>query len=385
MQPYSLRKNGGYTRTVWTPAGYQTPTWVNVGAAATAYLACSSQHGDFKTATPFSFEKGNYGYLRGFANQNGGTWRINLEGYGCGGDQLTIANGCYASALDPYNKCLGKLYDKVRSDIDLSIDIYQGGQTVKMIKSFYNLIRHPLDTLVDGVRKNVVKGGWRGSTKLVGSKWLEWQYGLRPTVGTIYDLTDQLRGALVEPGGFQLIKARATSRAEDKRVLKTSAWHASVPAKVVSSDSRRCEIALSYTIGNAELNALSQFSSLNPVSFFYENVPFSFVVDWVYDIGGYLRMMETALATGLVFHSGYRTDTRLQKTSVTVDGSFWEYGTLNVANLSGTAERKKLNRMVLHSMPIPQLPSWNPKLGTERLLSTASLLSNLLNLPSKRR
>lgn len=384
MQPYSLTKGGGYTRTAWTSAGYQTPTWISTGGP-TVYLACQSQHGNFKSATPFSFDKGNYGYLKGTSMQDGGTWRTYLEGYGCGGDQLSVVNGCFASALDPYNKCLGKLYEKIRSDVDLSIDVYQGGQTVKMIKDFIHLIRHPIDTLVDGIRKNVVKGGWRGSTKLVGSKWMEWQYGLRPTVGTIYDLTKQLNGALVAPGGLQLIKARATLRAEDKRKLRSSLWHATVPAFVESSDSRRCEIALSYTIGDAERNALSQFTSLNPASFFYENVPFSFVVDWVYDIGGYLRMMETALATGLVFHSGYRTDTRLQKTSATVDGSFYEYGTMNIANLSGTAEQKTLNRMVLLAMPVPRIPSWNPKLGAERLLSTASLLSNLLTLPSKRR
>ena len=385
MQPYALSTHRVYTRTAWTRAGGYQPVQVYPGQQTTLFLQCESRRGNHISPTPFAFRKGEYGHLSGFSRLSESSWSITLEGYGCDGDLLTVSNGCFALALDPYNKCLGKLYDQIRSGVDLSIDLYQGNQTVKMIRDFANLLRHPVDTLTTALKQHIVRRNWRGPTKLVGGKWLEWQYGLRPTVNTIYDLVDELRGALVSPEGLHLVKDRASMHAQDTRILRASPWHATVPAKVNSADSRRCQIAISYTIGDVERNALSQFTSLNPVSFFYENIPFSFVLDWMYDVGGYLRMMETALATGLIFHSGYVTETRLRTTSVVIDGTVKDYSTYVTAALKGNAFEKTLNRRLLTSMPIPRIPQVDVRLGSERLLSAASLLTNLLTQPSKRR
>jgi hypothetical protein len=222
----------------------------------------------------------------------GAGWSTVTDGFGPG-DSAYVSNACDAAALDPYNKCLDKLYAALRSDVDLSIDIYQGKQTVKMILDFANAIRHPVDTFLKNGKKLIKDQQLVRTTKLAGSKWLEYQYGLAPTLSTIHSLTSDLVGAISSPGGIQLVKARASTRDERTTVRATNGnyWSSVIPAKVVSHDRRRCEIALSYTIGNAHLNALSQFSSLNPVSFIYENTPFSFVLDWAIDVGGYIRMM----------------------------------------------------------------------------------------------
>jgi hypothetical protein len=317
----------------------------------------------------------------------GAGWSTVTDGFGPG-DSAYVSNACDAAALDPYNKCLDKLYAALRSDVDLSIDIYQGKQTVKMILDFANAIRHPVDTFLKNGKKLIKDQQLVRTTKLAGSKWLEYQYGLAPTLSTIHSLTSDLVGAISSPGGIQLVKARASTRDERTTVRATNGnyWSSVIPAKVVSHDRRRCEIALSYTIGNAHLNALSQFSSLNPVSFIYENTPFSFVLDWAIDVGGYIRMMETALATGLVFKSGYRTDTRLREGEVSVKGGTSQYGTYYTSNMVGNWWQREKTRVVLTSMPLPNLPSFAPRLGAERLLSAASLLSNFLSIqPSKRR
>lgn len=383
MQPYSMKTAGGYRKLTYKNDGTLTGDTYSATFANYSYLTCSTRHGDFVRPTPFSYTKVNTCHLEGYANmKDSAGWRIERSGRGCGSSSLTAANCCLASALDPYNKTLGKLYDSIRSDVDLSIDIYQGMQTVKMVMDFYNTIRHPLDTFAKQANALVKRGGWRSSTKLAGSKWLEYQYGLRPTMGTIYDLTHDLVGAVCSDAGFQVVKARATTKDKNRTHKVLTAFHSVVPSLIESTDSRRCEIGVTYTIGNTTINALSQFTSLNPVSFIYENIPFSFVLDWAYDVGGYLRMMETALMSGLIFHSGYVSHSRLRKSRVRVQG----YGvkelvspsTKHSVDLVGDFEQVDFSRSILTSMPRPRAPQFNIQLGSERLLSAASLLTNLL-------
>lgn len=380
MQPYDFKTAGGYTRTT-TNSGGTTLVWKPVSFARRRYLSCVSRKGDFETPTPFSFTKGEESYPKGVSRMSDVGWAIIEEGYGAGASgPVTPANSFTTDADDPYNKCLQKLFGKVRRDVDLSIDLYQGNQTLRMVAGFAKAIRHPIDTAVKLNRRFIRRNKMVAGSKLVGSKWLEWQYGIRPTYQTIYELTSDLVGALSEPGGIQLARARASST---RMLTRTPAggkhpWHSVIPAVVKERHSRRCEVALYYTIGDADLNALSQFTSLNPASFVYENIPYSFVLDWFVDIGGYIRMMETALATGLLFKSGYITRTTWRQANVAVSGSASQYGTTYTANLTGDCFVKTLDRRLLASMPTPNLPSFKCKLGTERLLSAASLLTQFL-------
>lgn len=286
-------------------------------------------------------------------------------------------------AADPYNKCLDKLYASIRSSVDLSIDIYQVNQTVKMLKSFSSALRSPLKTFAIAMR-SVARKGYRPDGRLgISSRWLEWQYGIKPSMNTIYEMTDDLIGELNGNGCFG-VKARASFKADALQTFSNGNFcDSAFVVKVQHQDSRRCELALRCSIGDAQMNALSQFSSLNPVSFVYENIPYSFVLDWLIDVGGYLRNIETACMTGLVFHSGYRSDSRRQTAycyGVTTNDP---YGYRRIPNIEGHVEKITMNRTVLSAMPRPELPSFNVSLGTERLLSAAALLRQFIKSPKR--
>lgn len=287
-------------------------------------------------------------------------------------------------AADPYNKCLTKLYDSVRSSVDLSIDIYQANQTVKMLKSFSLALRSPLKTFAKSMR-SIARKGYRPDGRLgISSRWLEWQYGIKPSINTIYEMTNDLVGQLGSNGRF-VVKARATERGmgQEYRLYTSNFCSSLFDVLYNHKDSRRCEIALEYGISNAQLNALSQFSSLNPASFIYENIPYSFVLDWFLDVGGYLRNIETACLTGLVFHSGYRTDTRIQKFKAEAKKPKDLNGYRTTPHLEAHLEKIWLNRSILGSMPRPDLPSFKVSLGTERLLSAAALLRQFIQSPKR--
>lgn len=380
MTPYNFNVAGG--RTVVRRSGVNATTEYYPEVAATYSLGVSSVNGDKKNPNPFSFLKTKIGTITGSSGMYAVGWSITETGNRVmGSDSVSPANSLYASAGDPYNRALDKLYGKLRSETDLSIDLYQIKQTVNLVKDVGKVLINPTRAFYDAVHGFMRKHKVRRGTKLAGSKFLEFQYGVKPTMDTIHAVTTDLVGSLVNPGGVFTVKARASAKAEDSRVLAVDGnyWSGAVPSEVDSTDSRRCELSITYTIGDAERNALSQFSSLNPVSMIYENIPFSFVLDWAIDVGGYLRMMETALLAGLVFHSGYRTDTRKRTSKVTLMGPVNLYGTTYWADASGDCDQRSLSRVLLKEMPLPVLPSLNLKMGSERLLSAASLLTNLLD------
>lgn len=389
MKPYNFSTVGGYTQTPYTAAGVPSgsPVFFS-GSAMKASLTCSSTVGNFKDPLPFSYKKTVSRSLYGkliitSANKS----YVVRDGYVIGNiyPETYTTRG---TALDPYNKCLDKLYAAMRSDVDLSIDIYQGRQTVKMISGFASALLNPTKTLSGALTSLVGNPKWRHLLKGTGGKWLEWQYGLAPTLNTIYALTSELIETVCTEDGFISAKARASESFTDYDGNSSNyAPINGMTTQIEFTDSRRCEISLKYAISDAERNALSQFSSLNPVSFFYENVPFSFVLDWIIDVGGYLRMLETALITGIVCKGGYKTETRQRSLVVGCNKRFKnEYGTIYVPSFPAQESyTRQLTRTVLSELPLPVLPSVKVNLGTARLLSAASLLTNFLKLNPPRR
>lgn len=283
------------------------------------------------------------------------------------------------SASDPYNKALAKLYDKIRSDVDLSIDIYQGGQTVSFLMDLGKALANPTRTLARGLSGLVKSGKIKRGSQLIADKWLEWQYGIKPTMSTIYALTGEMIETISNDQGFLVTKARASSREPYPSMIKRGSWSSTFNVALQGEISRWSEINLCYTIADAERNALSQFTSLNPVSFIYENVPFSFVLDWIVDVGGYIRMMETACLTGLQFETGYRTSSLRNYVVANLDDTYKDsYKRTHTAKGTGWAKRVNSVRTPLGAMPRPRLPSLKISLGSQRLASAAALLRGFL-------
>lgn len=384
MIPYSIKLAGGYTRAGYAKSGVLTsgPTFYPVTKAEENF-SCSSTDGDFVTPNPHSYKMEQKGRLNGkLVEVNpSGTYVINegdIFNHLSPSGILNLHPGL--AALDPHNKCLGKLFEQIRADVDLSIDIYQGTQLLRSLSSLSDALRSPLRTLGYTMKRLAEKPGWREMIKWPASKWLEWQYGLKPTLQTIYDLTGEVIEAVSSSDGVFMVKARAS---EINRFTGTKYYVSNIagmPDQIDFEDSRREEILLKFVISDADRYALSQFSSLNPVSFIYENIRFSFVLDWIIDVGGYIRLMETAVASGLTFHSGYKTTSRRTRLTATVKSSYKaSNGIRYVPTVSPKSfHLKELRRSILTEMPLPHIPQVKVSLGTERLLSAAALVAGLL-------
>lgn len=269
-----------------------------------------------------------------------------------------------------YNLALTKLNDKVRGGLDLGLALAESGQTVRMLNVYkrYN-------EFIQAQTKLKKLGGAQkyGTAKLLASRWLEWQYGIRPLVSSIYDAHDEaVRVCLNEIKNFvagHTVPLAAFS-GSDTSLGFNAPYYTSVQGK------QGCRFSIEYEIPSKQFD-LQRWTSLNPVSFVWELTTLSFVVDWFINVSGYLRNLETALVSMARFKSGYSTELYAYKSKATMAGRSVSFNDARSGSATMLRSRIRFERKVLASYPLPRVPSFYAKLGVERLLSAASLLTTL--------
>lgn len=313
------------------------------------------------------------------------------------------------------NNALTKLNEQVQGNLNLAVSLAESGQTKKMLaltsrltsalvsmKSSYRRavlnrihswkrsrrIRKYLERWQRGIKASPLgKKYYRPKkidqsligrlTELGANGWLEFAYGWQPLYYDIYGLAQASLGNTYN----QLTRIKAKSRQQFVVPFsRTIPGYLPVPARGKS------EVTVAVTFGlslKLDFDAGSaRFTSLNPLGVAYELLPYSFVVDWFFDLGSYMQNMEAAARHGLSFRSGYR--------SVLVRWKSTCYGYLRYAHKAGrnaivTTEsghgsrtRTQFSRAVLTAYPVPRYPSCKIDLGSRQLLSAASLLRQLI-------
>jgi hypothetical protein len=114
---------------------------------------------------------------------------------------------------------------------------------------------------------------------------------------------------------------------------------------------------------------------MNPVSIGWELLPYSFVVDWFYDVGSYVRNWESAILYRSAAKGGWVThgwiagrDCRVEDVKTDLSGN------INTYNLYGARTDSYKHRQPFAYAPRPVKPRFEVDLGWRRLLSAASLL-----------
>lgn len=364
MTPFSRTWTSPNVRTV-TYDGYPPSQTITSAVKYDENLTCAGLiKGNHKT--PLSW---NWAYSRrlrsgGFVIDRFRTYSVSNEGPDLGPPAISALSAVPPSA---YNKALGKLYDNIRGNVDLSIDLAEIGKTTSMIR---NCVKDVF-ALASSWRRGLTSGG-----KQIANSYLQYKYGVRPLIETAYELAQRQLLVAIAPVTY---KSRAGYQNVSDRKSVNNNLHISTLETFKAS--RRCEISLTFSQSSPGISTLSQYTSLNPVSILWELTPYSFVADWFVDIGGYLRMAETALLNGLQFHSGYRSDSWYGFSTIKNSGSYYNGTSTYIHDTKGNLEEKGLTRSVLTAMPFPELPRVSVDLGSSRLLSAAALLSQFIKHP----
>lgn len=307
-----------------------------------------------------------------------------------------------------YNRALESLLKKISSDLNLAVSAVESGQTVRMLNLVGMYTRYVADMkrswkreLADKMRKfrsrRSVKRAmknWQRGVKLRNPRWyqprpidnglvqtassmaangyLAFTYGLSPLISDIRGIAENIVG-----WSREIAIAEGTG---------TSSYSLN-QRSVVALDGRN-HVGNSKRTGfvgcKLKVRAIAKFdqdfskwSSMNPLAVGYELLPYSFVFDWVLDLGGYMANLEKSLVFASDFRDGYASFLEVgrvrtvYRTDITNNGKF-------SLRAQGYEEVISFNRDVLVSFPKPTFPRIEPDLGARRLLSAASLLMQLI-------
>jgi hypothetical protein len=319
-------------------------------------------HGNFVDPNPWGYTIDRHRYHYGtsrwytsFSNfQKDIPYRLPYGPPGNGGVSIPPYN-----RTDLYNSALSRAYDKLRGDLDLAVDLAERAQTYRMFRQLRRWERY--------------LGGW--GPRRWANEWLEYQYGWRPLLSSCYGAANELVGNKTQRKN-RTITSVAKETFSDFRTRRGFANIGQVDMLTTCKGKAGCRITLWYEAAGGILDA-ARWSSLNPVSIAWELMPYSFVVDWFYDIGSTLRNLETSYLYNR-FVSGYIDE--LYAVEAKEEFHSWGQPFTEVYQYDTKAYRRRIefSRSVLSSAPLPQLPQFKVKLGWQRWISAWALSSQVL-------
>lgn len=278
-----------------------------------------------------------------------------------------------------YARALEKLNEKVRGGVDLSVDILQAGQLKRMFNAteklelFTKIWASKTRSLRKVYDRAVGEERAIAAAKAISSQHLEYIYGIRPLVSSIFGAAEE-RIRYVN-NKLRSVKVRANDLGYQPRRVFLSTVYGAIYRDLTEWNSK-LSVSLGITYKDADPD-WKNYTSLNPISIAWELLPYSFVVDWIYNIGGYLRAVETSLLYENTFDSGYRTnfiaitaqgDQKFTYTSAPTGFQQWDT----------FVELKAYERSILTSYPSLDRPILEVDMGSSRMLAAASLLAGFL-------
>jgi hypothetical protein len=277
-----------------------------------------------------------------------------------------------------YNGALNKLSKKVRGSLDLSIALFESKTTAKMLKATAQLLK-----LAKGRRPYSGYGG----TKDIANGYLQYKYGWKPLIEDIFSSANESIN--------QCVNFISKVKVKDKLPLSGNLSSVSYPAVATcpnvpfvrtitggwgNSAFQRCQIGVCLGVPETVHN-VSRWTSLNPITWTWELLPYSFVVDWVYDIGSYLNNLETGLLYNCLFKHGYITHTyrfmaidECESFTSHDDGQFVH----KVIGVVADHYYYQIIRSKLGAYPLPHRPTFDVDLNGNQLMSAAALLRQLI-------
>lgn len=320
----------------------------------------------------FKWNSTYYSFFRGSDKYYDPSWRLRYEavGHTCI-DGLPAASQAYAidwSDMEgpAYSRFLGKVRDE---RANLAVDIAEGRQTYKMVAS-------AMDTIVGYAKKIPV-----GPVSVMANAWLAYKYGWLPAFQTIYGVANFTRTNLLQ---------RQITSSYVKQTNHGGLSHVNQGRTIVTPSgytTQKIRYGARLVLRNPSMYDVQRLTSLNPVAIAWELVPFSFVFDWFYDIGGFLADSETVLSMGHNLHYGYKTYSR--RTELLHEWNETTFGyqmppmgnsqAYRVISANAASRFKSYDRQPISSFSLPYAPTVQANLGASRIISGAALLHQLFH------
>jgi len=309
-------------------------------------------------------------YTYHFSGGSGLPFNINESGY-----VSSLADNAEARAT---NKALNNLR---QNRLQLGSDIAEARKTLDMVaggviplaKAALAARRGNFGVIPGllGLRKGDVLSG-----KYPANKFLEYQYGWKPLMSSVYDGIKVLENGFRKPK-VPIYSAKGTGHESHQEEGKYFAGPGLVKGPL--SYDFKSKVQLYYKVSSELIDSLDSAGVLNPVSIAWELVPFSFVVDWFIPIGSVLTAFSAT--AGLDFVGGYSTTTR--RKSFHGHGSLPDDGSNRYRSLMSSGsyrvETFEMYRTALNSFPIPRFDAINTNpFSSAHVANALALLRQLI-------
>ncbi len=355
MQPYYRETLGSYRNKPWG-TGFQTELGTAIGV--------QEQLGDVISNSSIARTPKYQRYLHQKKTNWWGT--VNTFGLGVISDYFATLTGvCDVGGLSylpvdeddsiANNKAIDQLYEQLRGDLDLAVDIAQAGQARAMVGSLArgltDLVRTVRDIRrllasayrLDELRRTGrnIRRRWRRIQRQISAKWLEFVYGWKPLAQSAYNTLHRMMDS-------EATWVRAKGRGKQTSTTRDTVGSiAGVPIQRATTISTRVEVKATFKMKGSSLEALA----------------------------GYTRNLESSLVFGSAFQHGYTTTTIRRRTEHYCGGSNQVGLTLSVVQLQAQEVTTRKYRKLLVGSPVPATPRLEVNLGATRLLNAAALAS----------
>lgn len=338
-------------------------------------LESISSNGDKRNPNNFDYVARMYEYPRGTIVTRNSSSRVIEERVGVHGALYGFSLGGITDLeTDLYNRALSQLNERARGSMDLAVSVLEYREVLRMLKGAGSIRSYLGNTIRAATRRGRKPSGETTVKSLVrdaGGNWLQWKLGLSPLLADFQSAVKEVST------GVTLRLMRIHARARDPIIasgLLEEPWASMSSVKVEGQQGVAFHIQYRPADG---FNAL-RWASLNPVSWAWELMPLSFVIDWFVNVGQFVRDSETALAYNHTFDSGYVTYLFAYGGGIYSRGTLVSNDQSSKIDVVGSMSYKRFRRRVLGSWPFPRAPSFHSNLGGGQLLTSAALLSQLL-------
>lgn len=154
-----------------------------------------------------------------------------------------------------------------------------------------------------GIRNSV-----RPGTKSASSGWLQLQFGWMPLMSDIYGAYGELTTNHPKDGELVVVRASDRHAEATETVFTHYPWSSSYTGAKVKRRliaTRDVKVSYWYVLNSEALHAASRNGLTDPLVVAWDVLPFSFVADWLFPVGQYLRNLTADV--GFTYKGGSRT------------------------------------------------------------------------------
>lgn len=202
--------------------------------------------------------------------------------------------------------------------------------------------------------------------KLINTSSLAWKFCYKPLIDSAW------------------AAAEFRFRAQREKTMRFTALQesTSTPSEFLTSrTTHKCAITLTYREQSLPSQAVSAVGDWNPYLLMWNRLPYSFIVDWFYNIGGYLDAYGDALDFA-GFKSGYSSELTVTRTLLSLDryteSPNGPYVDKITESVKGFGRHVSFDRRVFNSAPFPRGPEFTPDISTSQWTTMWQLLSQYI-------